>query len=237
MKRSVSNKSRSEAHPVAIAPVPYLLVEVRESEQGAQGFLPRNRFEDAVALLQRRAGVGRRRVPSQLGLDWHSCLRGQHHRKPVFIVSRGSSEGSLPLLVRPAVLTATCQPTGSPTPTLSVIVFRGVSQCPLVHVQLRRLACAAGDAESRRLSYDPSDFALRRDSSYREAAVRKQSGRCDEPNAVEHESPENPGNPTGGGPESWPPVWLGQPRWRSEAAGTANELADWRARDIPTRFA
>ena len=43
------------------APVPYLLVEIREGEQCAQGFLARNRFENAVAFLQRRAEVGRRR--------------------------------------------------------------------------------------------------------------------------------------------------------------------------------
>ncbi len=46
------------------APAFYLLVEVRKGEQRAQGFLARNRFEDAIALLQRGAGVRRcRRFP------------------------------------------------------------------------------------------------------------------------------------------------------------------------------
>src|SRR5208282_3682023 len=49
-------------------PVPYLLVQVREGKQGAQSFLVRNRFEDAVALLQWKTGVGRgRRFPVNSG--------------------------------------------------------------------------------------------------------------------------------------------------------------------------
>jgi hypothetical protein len=70
MKRSVSNKSRSEAHPRGHAPVSYLLAEFGEGQQCAQGFLARNRFEDAVALLQWRAsGRPSPPLPSQRGLD------------------------------------------------------------------------------------------------------------------------------------------------------------------------
>src|SRR5208282_2201657 len=51
------------------APVPYLLVQVREGAQGAQSFLARNRFEDAVAFLQWKAGVGRGR-PFPVNSGW-----------------------------------------------------------------------------------------------------------------------------------------------------------------------
>ena len=75
MKHSVSNKSRSLAHPRGYAPVPYLLVEFGEGAQGAQGFLVGKRFENTVALLQWKARVGRRRrFPFNAGWSGtHAC--------------------------------------------------------------------------------------------------------------------------------------------------------------------
>src|SRR5260370_2170935 len=57
------------------APVPYLRVELRKGEQCAQRFVARDRLEDAVALLQRRPGIGRRRVfPVNSGwIGTHAC--------------------------------------------------------------------------------------------------------------------------------------------------------------------
>src|SRR5260370_25409463 len=121
--------------PRGRAPIPYLLVEFREGEQRAQRFLARDRFEDAVALLQRRPGVGRRRrLPVNSGwIGTHACAV-RITNNPVFIVSVGSPEGSLPLLVQPANFTGARSPaslTGERQPQLelpSVIVFWGVVQ-------------------------------------------------------------------------------------------------------------
>ena len=107
-------------------------------------------------------------LPSQRGLDWHSCLRGQPHKQTVFIVSLARWKAHCRPWFNRRLSPATPHwRTTARTAPSSVIVFWGVSQCPLVHVQLRRWDAQPARTELGGLSYDPSDFALRRDSSYR----------------------------------------------------------------------
>ena len=143
MKRSVSNKSRSEAHPVAARRFRICSWSSEKASSARRASWRANRFEDAVALLQRRAGFARRPVPVNSGwIGTHACAV-RTAQKSNILSYPGSSEGSLPLLVRPPELHGCkfsrrrSRQTKATTPISSVIVFRGVPQCPMVHVRLR----------------------------------------------------------------------------------------------------
>jgi hypothetical protein len=154
------------------APVPYLLMELRESKQCAQGFLARNRFEDAVALLQRRAGVGRRCFPVNSGwIRTHACAvssiknlcpsyPGPIRSSLPLLVQPGSTGQAAPLSAQLAYLGAHLGPylanEGPELPISSVIVFGWVPQCPLVHV-LSWVFCGLGMLKRRRPSRHPGD--------------------------------------------------------------------------------
>jgi len=69
------------------APVSDLFVKAGKSEQGVECLLPRHGFENAIAFLQRRGGIGRhRRVAVKSG--WIGTHAGSRYlEKPLLIVS------------------------------------------------------------------------------------------------------------------------------------------------------
>src|SRR4029077_5976070 len=94
-------------------------------------------------------------LPSQLGLDWHSCWRGQYHEKPVFIVS-GARQKLIAALGSTGFNRPSCTGARSPanligdrrarTPTSSVIVFGGVPQWSFSTGPFAALECATAAA-------------------------------------------------------------------------------------------